>query len=198
MWNFKKWWSDITKPAQGQADPPLPETSPLDELRLSEKEYLIAFYLRFEQLKFAGRDADAEETYSVMMGHAKDLLGDNPLLLIFEAREARAAGLYKKAEAAYRLMAELAKELADNNPIKGAAIGNLGIFYQEEGRFADAEPLLHRSLEIFRNMPLGEHYPPYANTLQLLGELYEATGRKTEARECYKQVAAIRRPLSGK
>lgn len=194
MWNIKKWWSDTTKPAQGPAGPPSPDTTPLSERDLSEKQYLVLFFLVVEALKAEGRHAEAEEAHSQMIWHAKDLMGDNPLLLTFEAREYKAAGNNGQAEAAYRLIVELAQELADTDIKKGIAVDNLAIFYHELNRYEDAEPLYHRALKIFVS---GEHIPSYASTLQRLGVLFEATGRKAQAKECYQQVAAIQRASAG-
>ena len=55
------------------------------------------------------------------------------------------------------------------------------------GRYAQAEPLLKRSLQI-RETKLGPDHPDVATTLNNLALLYKKTGRYAEAEPLYQAV----------
>ena len=139
-------------------------------------------------------EEEARQLRNFVIESAREALGRSPLTLTAQARQLKATGHHAEAEIVYKLIVTVASDLGDTNPQYAAAVGNLGVLYDEVGRHADAEPLYLRSLELFRKSPLGERNPPYAQTMQRLGELYEVAGRVAEAKECYLQVAALRRP----
>lgn len=52
----------------------------------------------------------------------------------------------------------------------GQSLNNLAALYQAQGRYAEAEPLKKRSMEIFEKT-LGKHHPDVATTLNNLASL---------------------------
>ena len=69
----------------------------------------------------------------------------------------------------------------------------LEFLYQEEGRYAEAEPLYKRALAI-REKALGPDHPDYflvAQSLNKLAAFYGHQGRYAEAEPLYKRALAI-------
>ena len=64
------------------------------------------------------------------------------------------------------------------------------------GRYAEAEPLYRRSLEI-REKQLGADHPDVAHSLNNLAGLYQAMGRYAEAEPLYKRSLEIREKQLG-
>ena len=71
------------------------------------------------------------------------------------------------------------------------SLNNLAGLYQAEGRYAEAEPLYHRSLAILENA-LGPEHPNVAASLNNLALLYKAQDRYDEAEPLYRRALAIR------
>jgi CHAT domain-containing protein/tetratricopeptide (TPR) repeat protein len=67
---------------------------------------------------------------------------------------------------------------------------NLAALYRDQGRFADAEPLYKRSLEI-REKTLGPDHPDIAASLNTLANLYQSQSRYDDAAPLYKRALAI-------
>ena len=70
------------------------------------------------------------------------------------------------------------------------------MLYDDQGRYADAEPLYKRSLAI-REKALGPDHPDVALSLNNLAELYHAQGRYADAEPLYKRSLAIREKALG-
>ncbi|HEY5597777.1 MAG TPA: tetratricopeptide repeat protein, partial [Kiloniellales bacterium] len=68
--------------------------------------------------------------------------------------------------------------------------------YSAQGSFADAEPLLKRSLTI-QERTLANNQRSIARTLASLGFVYESTGRREEAGKLYNRVLAVWQPTLG-
>ena len=64
------------------------------------------------------------------------------------------------------------------------------MFYDNQGRYADAEPLYKRALAV-REKTLGPDHPDVAQTLNNLALLYYNQGRYAEAEPLYKRALAI-------
>ncbi|MFM8294706.1 MAG: tetratricopeptide repeat protein, partial [Microcystaceae cyanobacterium] len=62
--------------------------------------------------------------------------------------------------------------------------------YDVQGKYAEAEPLVLRSLAI-REKQLGENHPDVATSLNNLAELYRAQGKYAEAEPLYQRAIAI-------
>ena len=76
------------------------------------------------------------------------------------------------------------------------SLNNLADLYQAMGRYAEAEPLYRRSLEI-REKQLGRDHPDVATSLNNLANLYRAMGRYAEAEPLYRRSLAIREKQLG-
>jgi Tfp pilus assembly protein PilF len=90
---------------------------------------------------------------------------------------------YEKAYSYFRK----AVELESDNP---HYLHVAGIMAYTLGRYAEAEPLFKRSLEISEKS-LGPDHPDVAGNLNNLGELFRHQGRDAEAEPLYKRAIAI-------
>ena len=72
----------------------------------------------------------------------------------------------------------------------------MAALYQDQGRYADAEPPYKRGLAI-REKALGPNHPDVALSLSNLAGLYQALGRTAEAEPHYKRSLAIRERALG-
>ena len=68
--------------------------------------------------------------------------------------------------------------------------------YRQQGRYAEAEPLVMRSLSI-REQQLGDDHPDVARSLNDLANLYKFQGRYVEAEPLFKQSLSIREQQLG-
>ena len=75
-------------------------------------------------------------------------------------------------------------------------LDSLAEVHTAQGSFADAEPLLKRSLTI-QERALARNQVGIARTLSSLGFIYEATGRAEEAGKLYNRVLAVWQPKLG-
>jgi tetratricopeptide (TPR) repeat protein len=71
------------------------------------------------------------------------------------------------------------------------SLNNLAVLYRAQGQYAQAEPLLKRSLAI-REKALGPDHPDVAISLNNLAALYRKSGREKEAEGLEKRAATIR------
>jgi CHAT domain-containing protein len=81
------------------------------------------------------------------------------------------------------------KALGRDHPNVAAALNNLALLYVGQGRYAEAEPLYHRSVAIGEKA-LGPDHPDVATSLNNLALLYVGQGRYADA------LPIIRRTLS--
>ena len=72
-----------------------------------------------------------------------------------------------------------------------ASLNNLAGLYQEQGKYAEAEPLYRRSLAILEKA-LGPEHPDVAESLENYAELLRETGREDKAEEMEARAKAIR------
>ncbi len=63
------------------------------------------------------------------------------------------------------------------------SLNGLGVVYQEQGRYADAEPLYQRCLKI-RRAQLGADHQRYAQSLHNLAGLYTSQGLMPKPSRC--------------
>lgn len=75
-------------------------------------------------------------------------------------------------------------------------MNNLAQVLKSEGREADAEPLIKRSLAI-REKALGRDHPDVARSLNNLADLYQRQGRYADAEPVFKRALAIREQAVG-
>ena len=83
-----------------------------------------------------------------------------------------------------------AEKLGPEHPDVGAALNHLAFFYNSQGKYDEAEPLLKRSLAISENA-LGPEHPKVAAALNNLAMLYRSQDRYGEAEPHYKRSVAI-------
>jgi tetratricopeptide (TPR) repeat protein len=77
-----------------------------------------------------------------------------------------------------------------------ASLNSLGILYFQQGRYAIAEPIFEKGLQLTREM-LGDHHPNVATSLINLAVLYDSQGRYEEAEPLYLEAMQLRRELLG-
>lgn len=70
------------------------------------------------------------------------------------------------------------------------SLNNIAGLYRLQGRYEEAEPLLHRYLQIKENK-LGKYHADVANTLRTLANLYRDQGRYPEAEPLFQRALAI-------
>jgi len=75
--------------------------------------------------------------------------------------------------------------------LTGESLDNLAEFYREQGRGAEAEPLLRHAL-VLAEASLGQGHPLTATRLESLARLFRAQGRAGEADELSRRAQAIR------
>ena len=100
------------------------------------------------------------------------------------------AGDYRAANARFEAALREAESFGANDPRLADTLNNLGLLYKTQGRYADAEPLYLRSLEI-RKKALGPDHPDVGEGLNNLAALYHAQGRFGEAEPIFKHGLAI-------
>ena len=83
------------------------------------------------------------------------------------------------------------KALGPEHPHVAASLNNLAALYQAQGRYAEAEPLYRRSLEIGEKA-LGPEHPNVAQSLENYAALLRETGRTAEADKMEARAKAIR------
>ena len=88
------------------------------------------------------------------------------------------------------------KALGPDHPDVALSLNNLAALYNDQGRYADAEPLL-QALTGDREKALGPDHPDVAASLNNLAELYRAQGRYADAEPLYKRSLAIREKALG-
>ena len=83
------------------------------------------------------------------------------------------------------------KTLGLEHPHVATSLNSLSALYHAQGRYAEAEPLLNRSLAIREKM-LGPEHPLVAQSLENYATLLRATGRSAEATKIGARAKAIR------
>ena len=79
---------------------------------------------------------------------------------------------------------------------RSQSLSNLALLYHAQGRYAEAEPLLQRSLAI-REKALGPEHPHVGTNLNNLAEFYRVQGRYAEAEPLHRRALAIREKALG-
>ena len=77
------------------------------------------------------------------------------------------------------------------HPNTANSLNNLALLYHEQGRYAEAEPLLQRALHISEQQ-LGSEHSDTASSLNNLAGLYESQGKYVEAEPLYQRALVIR------
>ena len=85
--------------------------------------------------------------------------------------EAYEQARYDEAEESYLAALEEAEKFGDQDSRLATVLNNLALLYQDQGKYAEAEPLYQRALPI-REKALGPEHPDIATNLALLALLY--------------------------
>jgi tetratricopeptide (TPR) repeat protein len=88
------------------------------------------------------------------------------------------------------------KALGGEHPAVATLLNNLGQVDKVQGRYAEAEPLIKRSLAIREKVLVPDH-PDVARSLNNLADLYERQGRYAEAEPLYRRALAVRERAVG-
>ncbi len=75
------------------------------------------------------------------------------------------------------------------------SLNNLAALYQDQGRYAEAEPLYQRSLAIMEKA-LGPEHPDVAALLNNLAPMLSALGKREEALDIAREAVELRRALA--
>ena len=102
----------------------------------------------------------------------------------------RAGDYWTAVDVARRVLALDEARLPAEDVRLGTDLNNLALFYQDTGRYAEAEPLYARALAIGEKT-LGPEHPDLAARLNNLASLYQATGRYGEAEPLFQRALAI-------
>ena len=101
-------------------------------------------------------------------------------------RKAEGVGHQRSGYAATR------RKALDVEGFTDAILNKQAYTYQEQGRYAEAEPLYEQALDIFRQV-YGEQHPHVATSLNNLAALYRSQGRSAEAEPLFLQALDIDR-----
>ena len=82
------------------------------------------------------------------------------------------------------------------HPAVATLLNNLGQVAKVTGRYAEAEPLIKRSLAI-REKVLGADHPDVARSLNNMADLYERQKRYADAEPLYRRALSIRERAAG-
>jgi len=108
---------------------------------------------------------------------------------------ARAAGLYPESKTALEQCLVIREKLLPNTFLS-TTFNNLALLYVSQGKYAEAEPLYKRALDIEKL--LGKDHPSFATTLNNLAALYQSQGKYEEAEPLYQRSLGIRETKLGK
>ena len=110
--------------------------------------------------------------------------------------EARRRDNHREALRYFRSAEFEAKTRAPEGPRMATTLTALAYVYQDQGRYAKAEPLYERALAI-REKVLGPVHSAVADSLYNLGGLYKARGRYAEAEPLYRRALGIKENAHG-
>ncbi len=117
--------------------------------------------------------------------------------------KANAAGMeayqqarYGEAKKWWFAALEEAENFGPDDQRLATSLNNLGLLYQTQGKYAQAEPLYKRSLAIWEK-GLGSEHPQVAIGLNNLAALYQAQGRYAQAEPFFQRSLAILEKVLG-
>ncbi len=100
-------------------------------------------------------------------------------------------GRYIEAEKSFSAAVTEAEKFGAQNRRLATSLNNLGANSEEQGKYAEAEPLYKHSLQICQKT-LGPNHPQVATSLENYAELLYKTNRSAEASKLDQQAKAIR------
>ncbi len=105
--------------------------------------------------------------------------------------EAYQRGDYTDAEKQWDAALKAAEEFGSEDPRLATSLSNLAGLYYAQSRYAEAEPLLKRSLAIDEKA-FGPEHPNVAQSLENYADLLQKMGRGNEATDLETRAKAIR------
>lgn len=106
-------------------------------------------------------------------------------------------GNYVEAEKQFSSALSAAEELNADDGVLMSTLNSLWDVYQRQGKYAQAEPLLRRVLEL-NEKSLGADHPNVAASLNNLAGNYRAQGNLAEAEPLYKRSLEIWEKIMGR
>ena len=113
-----------------------------------------------------------------------------------EALSLEKQGRILDAEQLYKKSLAIVERELPRDPILAGSFNNFGNFYNRQKRFADAEPLLARAVQMYIGAH-GEIHPATVTATNNLGTAYLGLGRLDEAEALYKRALAGAEALEG-
>ena len=105
-------------------------------------------------------------------------------------RNAHREGRYAEAEEQFKAAVKEAETFGEQDPRYATSLNSLALLYLTQGNYAQAEPLLQRSLAIAEKA-LGPEHPNVATSLNNLALLYYTQGKYAQAEPLYRRALAI-------
>jgi tetratricopeptide (TPR) repeat protein len=96
----------------------------------------------------------------------------------------------QEASRAEQLLQNAINQSSQPSDFLAENLNNLAALYRTQGKYAEAEHLIARSLSI-RESQLGENHPNVATSLNNLAELYRSQGKYEEAEPLYRRSLSI-------
>jgi tetratricopeptide (TPR) repeat protein len=104
---------------------------------------------------------------------------------------------YPAAQVEAQKLERLAKpRFGADHPYYAVALNKLGIVYQVQGKYTDAEGLFKRALTIRENA-LGASHPDVGQSLNNLANVYRLQGKYTDAEGLFNRALTIREKALG-
>jgi tetratricopeptide (TPR) repeat protein len=97
---------------------------------------------------------------------------------------------YAEAQKEFLTALQEAEKFGTRDPRLARTLNDLAAVYSTQEKYAEAESLYYRALEILKNA-LGAEHPDLATTLNNVAVLYDAQGRYSEAEALYRRALAI-------
>ena len=105
-------------------------------------------------------------------------------------------GHYDDAEEAFSAALERAQKLGEDDPLVAMSLSYLGLLYLQQGKYAQAESLYQRALDIAEKV-LGPEHPDTAGSLNNLGGVYLQQGKYAQAESLYQRALDIAEKVLG-
>ena len=99
-------------------------------------------------------------------------------------------GHYEEAENLFADSLRQAADFGEQDPRLGSTLFNLGQSFAAEGKYAEAEPFLRRSLAVRKSIP-GPIGPDVARIFISLAETCKNEGKYAEAESIYQQAVQV-------
>ncbi len=110
---------------------------------------------------------------------------------IHAGAEAYQLGDLSEAEKEFQAAVDVAEEFGPEDSRLAMSLDYLAAFYQDQGRYAEAEPLYKQSLGIVENA-VGPRHPFVAKSLDVLAKFYCDQGLHARAESLYQRALTIR------